>query len=272
MRFGESSGGGAEESIRGNFEAHAERVEKLVQKIAEDDKGSAGEIASRMETSLRAHAQILSRLGRDKKEVKESVAGFGAQMRAHGNAALKIRIAAEAGIATSTALEPDREFAARGAMNAAGNKIGEVKEFFENKNDELDIAIKAEVEARLGTAEDLFAEGQAKYEAHAFADAFVFFQRARAVAQRAKILVVAHKEFDIDVRDPLRVNLEEKATTSGREVNRDDNAGFSGGDDDDFDDDNDGSDEEIEGMESIDTEIESGSGRGSNGVRIPLFR
>lgn len=170
--------------------------EKARVSIASDANISAETVAD-FEVSLAAHAQILANVetGRSQKQlvnlrdnVRESLSVVS---NTRENAETRA-VSAEANVQVS----------AEGALKAAENKIAEVRKFFEAKKEQLSANAQAEVRIRLDASTAAVAEGKAKIEAKAYADAFALFKKASREAQSAKLLIVAYQ--DLDSRDAER--------------------------------------------------------------------
>ncbi|MBI2121040.1 MAG: hypothetical protein HYT94_05450 [Parcubacteria group bacterium] len=112
--------------------------------------------------------------------------------------------------------EADIAVSAEGALRAAENKLSEAQRFFESKKDRLSASAQAEVKARLDLSGASVAEGKAKVEAKAYADAFALFKKAAREAQSAKLLVSAYQDLNI------RVEVSGDVSVPGGTVNEED--------------------------------------------------
>ena len=165
--------------------------ERIAALEADGRTEAAAELRTRLEAMLEAHETILEQL--DNGDVLPILM----RIRAHLNATMEDRIDTEAEFRGRA--EIDVEAAARGAMTAAENKIAEVERFLENNEAKLGVDVLARAEARLTLAEDTFAEGEAKLDAGAYADAFVLFHKALRIAHEAQLIAAAQIRLDFDI-------------------------------------------------------------------------
>lgn len=209
--------------IEENFERHAEKVKSRIEEFeSRNDFEAAADVSSNFETSLSAHEKILSGLLEDRKEASTSVRSLLEKVREQGKDAERKREKNEAEVSGESSVEVSA--AAEGRMEAAENKIIEVRKFIERLREILGAEATLKAEARLKIAEGLVAEGKTKLEAGAFGEAFVFFQKAHRVAQEAKLLIEARKDLEINVRINGGVDVKsETEKQEGDELNRKEN-------------------------------------------------
>lgn len=187
--------------IAENFENHAERVHQIASRLRDNNNPNAADIASRFETSLRVHAQILERLDEKRQGHEggtEAEDNLRTKVRERRNSILEIRNDVERRITEHAEDIPNGKFAAERKKKAAEDKINEVKRLFEAKKGDLNKNTVSEVESKIKTAEELFLQGKAKFDEGAYGEAFVAFQRAIAAAQEAKILVETPYRLNLD--------------------------------------------------------------------------
>lgn len=189
-------------NIEANFERQADKVNVLIAEFeAREDFKAAAEVSSNLETSLRAHAEILARLAAKDAEDRAEVTAILNTVNANIAANTIVRSRVEAGVLVSQG--PDVKSAAEGKLGAAENKIAEVESFIENRKAALGVTASADAEARLEVAETVLTDGKAKLEAEAYGEAFILFQKAHDLAQEAKLLV----EVGLDVEAVVNVNV-----------------------------------------------------------------
>jgi len=183
----------ARADLEARFQAHADRVEARIARLAEVDAEAAADIAANFAASLKAHDRIISDIsasanGQTELELRSLKAKIELRHKATADrqADEEKRVSAGANVQAAT----------EGRLNAAERKVAEVERFIETKSDRLGADATARATARLKVAEDLIAQGEAKLEADAFADAFVLFGRAHATAQEAKLLIQAKVDFE----------------------------------------------------------------------------
>ena len=233
------------------FEERVNAVEDRIADLEADGRvEAAAELRTHLEAMLEAHESILEQL--DSGETLPVVM----KVRARLQTAIENRTDSEAEFRGRA--DVDVEAAAKGAVTAAENKIAEVTRFLENNETKLGVDAFARAEARLTLAEDTFAEGEAKLNAGAYADAFILFHKAMRIAQEAKFIAAAHirLNFDRDTNGRLMFRFngdsnegtEENANTD--EENDTDNSDDEATNDDPSDDDE--SDVDVDGDVNID--------------------
>ncbi len=169
------------------FQKHAEKAKEHIAALeAGADLNAASNISSRIEASFKAHGKILQKLMRGGEVGAKADAE--ADIASTTRAAIEARISAEEG--------PDEQSAAEGKEGAAQSKIQEVQQFLSG----LDASTTAQANARLTEADTVFAQGQAELSAGHSGAAFVLFQQAMRIAQEAKLLIEAHKNFEIELK------------------------------------------------------------------------
>lgn len=187
--------------IEANFKAHADRVQvRIADFEAREDFKAAADIASNFETSLRAHEGILARLKIkiEVEGVEDEVEELEEAVEEEADEAEEVRVKVEGKVKTEGRAEV--RTAAEGRINAAENKIVEVKAFIANQEAKLGVEAVAEAKAELAEAEAVLAEAKAKLEAGAFGEAFVKAGEAHRTAQEAKLEVELEGKVDVEVK------------------------------------------------------------------------
>ncbi len=182
-----------------NFEEHANRAGDETKLLASTDAKAAADINSNLEVSLKAHDRILVKLA----EVKDGKIGpeigkLLIKVRAETEDANKNKNDEEDDVKVQT--QVDVQAAAEGRLNSAEDKIIEVRAFINQTKRVIGADAVANAEARLQVAEHLVIQGKAKLDARAYNHAFILFGQAHRVAQGAKLLVQARKDFNVDVK------------------------------------------------------------------------
>lgn len=190
--------------LRALFQDHSEKSKKHQTKVKErNNANEAANVSSDIEVSLGMHTKLIQNIEDNKPEMKEFLDGIlddvGRRVKEAGDDRLNIETKVFADMGSDT------KASAEGAMNAAQNKIDEVKKFIEARKDTLSANAQAEVDARLKAAIAAMAEGKAKIEAKAYADAFALFKKAAREAQSAKL-------FSINAGVLKNVKIETKET------------------------------------------------------------
>lgn len=189
----------AQAEIESRLEGHIARFEKQAVKLAGEGKATtAAEISSSLEASLNAHGQVIASTeteGEGKAVVQTKPLLTAIQVTL--GTVQKTRVGAEAQVSASA--KADVRPAAEGKLKAATNKIAEVRGVIERTESSVSASTTAEAEARLRLAEEAVAEGRAKLEAEAFAEAFMSFDRAHRLAQEAKLLVTSAEKLKVNI-------------------------------------------------------------------------
>ena len=236
----------AKVQIEENFKAHAERVNARIAEFNEkNDFEAMANVSSRFETSLDAHERILERLAMDKMKVRIEVSELKKKTRETADRFMKHREDAEKKLKEEKGERVEE--AAKGKMKAAENKIEEVEKFISRVEERLGAASTTEANAKLETAEEVFAEGEVKFEAGAYGEAFNLFQKALRIAEEAKLVLNADLQLKIDLRSDKN---EDNSTSTAKR--KDDEAREK---DDDTEDDGETIDLDIESEVEIEVEL-----------------
>ena len=214
--------GKARAEIAERFSERASRVEEHIDKLEDE---SAVEASSDFEARLKAHGAILAHLtSKDAKTSVDQVLGkpeIVATIEASASSTARQRIKAEAKVKGKG--EEQARLAATKKLKDAEEKINTVRALAfatpQPKGEELSapslvpeggaslkmMAPAAEdqstsrTQTRLDVAEKVLAEGNKKFEAGAYGEAFVLFQKAQRVAEEARLVLQARKDFNIEV-------------------------------------------------------------------------
>ncbi len=214
-------------NLENNFELHANRVEEHAKALALVDAKAAADISANLEASLRAHDRILSRIALVQEgTVKPEVKSLLLKIRSEARSASQNRQEGE----NEVNVDADVQAAAEGRLNAAENKVNEVKAYITRVQNSIGEEATADAEARLQIAQNLIISGKAKIEAKAYSDAFRLFGQAHQVAQEAKLLLQAKKNLNVDVKFKLDAKSKQEVAVDHDEEDEeqgDDNAGSS---------------------------------------------
>lgn len=185
----------ARADLEARFEEHANKAEARIEKLADVDAKAAADIAANLQTSLQAHDRILLNIGtsvdgEDEKQIKV----LSTKVKSEVKDALENRLKSETEVKAD--VKVNVEAAAQGRLNAAENKVAEVRKFIDNKRDDLGASAAAQAETQLKVAADLIVQGKAQLDAKAYAQAFTLFGQAHAKAQEVKMLVTAKAHFE----------------------------------------------------------------------------
>ncbi len=220
-----------------NFANRANKVKKIVTDLeAKGNIDLAAKISSNFETALKAHQSILISLG-NQKNIDEWIHPIVVTVKNHSDNIAQSRIKAESALRASTETnivsnampvigegrgsaqveikvkndeKASNQFrrAAENVRVTARRKIQEVRTFIERQKKRLSAEAVTKAEARLKIAENIIVEGNTRLEAKVWGEAFVLFQQAHRLAQEAKLLLEAAKNFNIEVEGDGQVEVE----------------------------------------------------------------
>lgn len=206
--------------IEANFEEFAKRVEDRIAALeAEGKTEAAADLRANFEVALKVHDRILAILADREKDDTGQLKDLVKTVKASVQTTVKARAEAEAKVRAEG--RPAVEAAARGKMNAAENKISEVKSFLGKVEGRLGADGVAEAKAKLEAAEKAFAEGKAELEAKSFAAAFASFGDAARLAQEAKLEAKAEAELKIEIRHEEKAEMKEARDQDEAQVDED---------------------------------------------------
>lgn len=201
----------ARTQVETNFTEHADRIRALIADLEDTDLMAAAEIASNLETSLKAHEVILAQVE----------AGMDDQAQMNEIAALRVRVGEEArsferlrmDLEARLKAQADVRAAAEGRITAATNKIAEVRRFIASVTSRLSAEAVARAEARLSVADATLAQARARLAAEAFGEAFMLASEAHRIAQDAQIMAASQ------LRLRIQIGVPGAATGTGATVN-----------------------------------------------------
>jgi hypothetical protein len=194
---------GVRAKLEQNFAAHAGRVaEKIVELEAKNDAEAAAEVGTRLEGSLAAHKAILSRLsGRVRGDVKEEVETLAESVREEAAAAGEVRGRSEDKVVARA--DAKVAVAAEARLRAVGKVIADVQRLVVAGSG-ANAGTLADAKLRLSAAETAYADGRAKLEAGANAEAFALFQKAHKNAVEARSIIRSSGRIEVRVRGEER--------------------------------------------------------------------
>ncbi|TAK05671.1 hypothetical protein EPO33_00795 [Patescibacteria group bacterium] len=184
--------------VETNFSDHAGRVQALIDDLEDADVRAAADIASNLETSLKAHEQVLAQLEADidsQSEAAETAALRG-RVGEEARAFERIRVDLEGRLKA----QADVRAAAEGRIGAATNKIAEVRRYIAGVRARLSAEATARGEARLSAADTLLVEARARLAAGANGEAFQLASQAHRTAQDAQIMAASQLRLRIELR------------------------------------------------------------------------
>lgn len=198
--------------LENNFQRHADKVESRIAALSDADAKAAADIVSSLRTSLNVHDRILMNIGTSLDgQVEKEIKPFLDRVRKENRDAEKTQLSEE----REAVARADVESAAQGRMKAAENKIAEVEKYINSKSDELGTDGTAQAKVRLESAKTFLNQGKVKLEAKAYAEAFVLFGKAHAVAQEAKLLIRAKIHFEDKIVPTPTASVSPAVTPSG---------------------------------------------------------
>jgi len=164
-----------------NFDESIAKFKEISQKVAEKSLSDASFVRSEMQSVLEAHDAVLKSIGTEKmlKGLSEDL-----------NKELR-KISDERRDSEEKTFEGkgvEAKSSAESELKAAEKEIADVKKLLDSKNG-AKTGETADAEEILKTAIAHVAEGKAKFEVPAYADAFALFKRAEREAGSAKLIL-----------------------------------------------------------------------------------
>lgn len=177
------------EKLRAKFAAHQEKAERLLAELSAKGKTeAAASVSSHIEANLSAYNEVLTSLKRSRPTTTDMLADIRNEVKNETDQAVLTRANVEA------ALKEKSEDAAEGRMKSAENKIEEVRKYIEGKKVYVEATAITQARAQLKLAEEKMIQGKASLEQEKYGEAFVQFQQAHMLAERAKLtLKTIHK-------------------------------------------------------------------------------
>lgn len=212
--------------LENNFSEFEERVEVRIEDFrAQGREDLAARIASRLETALDAHAQVLERLSvkvgdeagdeTDQAETDETDRGADIEARVkvetmldalvgtlkeRTEAAGEARARAEAEAVAEVEADADREGTVSGAKNRAEAKVSQATAQLLRSENKLSAEASARAEAKLDSARQSVIEADAKARDGLFAAALRLYYQAITFAEEVMQSIRAQTDFQIDLR------------------------------------------------------------------------
>ena len=184
--------------VRRTYLLHADRAETRITNLSQVDARAAADIASNMETALRAHEKVLSRLATNDVQSKAEVGPLQSEVDSELGDTVKVRMDAEEKVRQEGS-GPDVKSAAEGKINAANNVIKEVSSYIDARKAQLGADAVTKAQAQLTSAQSLVVQANTKLTAGAYADAFNLGNQAIRTAQEAKLLIEAQGQLEVDL-------------------------------------------------------------------------
>jgi hypothetical protein len=185
----------ARAKIQENFTEYADRVEARIETLSAKDPEKALELAGHFEISLKAHSNILNSFAvLANTSVRAEIHKLSVKVDEEGRQAGGQKSEAEQDVRAEKG--PEVQSAAEGKRTAAINKIAEVRKQIERIKIDFGAQAAAQAETRLKLADSTLLQGNARFDASAYGEAFILFQKAHSIAQEAQLLIEAKNEFE----------------------------------------------------------------------------
>ena len=203
--------------VKERFESETNAFDNRIQELKEEGNLKAVvDVSGDFEADLGKHLEAIVSLSGTNPKQKPFIVDVADSIKTEASASAKNRIEAE-GNRVEVSGKTEAKAAAEGVLNAALNKIEEVRKFFGEFSGKVSAEIKAKAEAELKVANDLIVQGKAKFEAGNYGDAFSYFKKAAYTAEDAKLLYI----FDIraNTKEPEQGDQSSKIEGSGEVKN-----------------------------------------------------
>lgn len=208
--------------VEAQFQAHTEKVQKLVEKIEENDGDNthvATQVHTNLESVLSAHEDVLVRI-KDRSEGEDesrALASLILNVKAQGEVASTTGIKLQT---TLTAQTNERlQKSAEGKKKSAQNKIEEVVKFVGKVEGSMSAEIKAQVDARINAANESLVAGDVYWANGTYLDAFNAYQNTIKLAQEAKLIAEIEKELKVSSEERAKVKSAERNNRSRSDDN-----------------------------------------------------
>lgn len=177
------------EKLRTQFAAHQEKAERLLAELSAKGKTeAAAAVSSHIEANLSAYSEALTSLKKSRPTTTDMLTDIRNEVKIEADQAIAARTNTEGIIKEKT------KGAAEGRMKAAENKLEEVRKYIERKKIDAEAPAITQARAQLKLAEEKMIQGKTSLAQEKYAEAFVTFQQAHMLAERAKLtLKTIHK-------------------------------------------------------------------------------
>lgn len=207
--------------LEARFEAYAQRVEDRIKRMQERNSiAAAAQVNSNFEAALEAHARILERLSA-RESANDVLQPLRASVQAQTETSMTARAQVESRISVQT--QSESKASAETSMESAESKLKEVQNFVIRNGVALGASATAQADARLKVAQETFTRAKAKFDAQAYAEAFVLFQMAYRMAEEVQTLA----EVQLDITTQTILNADSRIQFDGGPVRSDDAQGAS---------------------------------------------
>ncbi|MDD2807667.1 MAG: DUF5667 domain-containing protein [Patescibacteria group bacterium] len=198
--------------LRQAIENHFTKFNQLSAKLAQhNDAEKAAAVQSKLESILKAHAEVLLGMDSDTQD-SNLVSALAADVLDKAKSISEDRGKNEEDSTNGSAV--DNQAAAEGKQQAAQNKVDEVAKLIASRKDRIGATVYQEASARLNDAITLVNDGQIKLSAGAYGEAFANFQEATRKAQEAQVIVNASESLKVDLKIKHEDRLDDNATSS----------------------------------------------------------
>lgn len=254
--------------LKAGFEDHSQKSKEHIAKIKEaGDMDASEEASSDLEVALGMHENVLSNIKDSRSDMKDFISGILDSVRLHSKEVSDDRISMESKMFAEGDVKT--KVAAEGALTASQNKIDEVKKFIDDRKSGVSADVQAGANARLNAANGAMAEGKAKIEAQAYADAFALFKKASREAQEAKLFITTMGDMKIELKNDDRIEIKNENHGEGSAPEQE-NAGTTTQSNNNSEDAHEKTEVKIDTEGSIDTKAGSNSVSGNGETKIKI--
>ncbi len=202
--------------IEQKFSDHADRVELRIEDLESRGKISAAvDLASKFETSLRAHEQILTKLdnrvgasspSENKIEIEKEHGSLKVKVKSTLGDIVNVRTKLEDKVhensdnqSASVEIKNETKLKAEAKLNDVSRSIDSLRKYLENKKDKLSAETRVQAEAQIAEAEKLVLEAKIKLEAEGYGEAYNLGNEALRVIKQTQVLIEAQSEFGFEI-------------------------------------------------------------------------
>lgn len=198
--------------IESRLDLYARAYSDLSKKIkSKEGSKSSFEVNANLETTLRAHQQILTQISSEKEDAKVNIDRVLAKVNAQLGVVAEERTDVEAKISGES--NSDLKTAAEAKMEEAKQNVLEARNLVAAFKSSLSVNSSAKAEAKIKLAEKVIAKGNGQFNNETYGRALVSFQQASSIAQEAKLIAKAEQKNGVEIKVPSILNFDTDTDT-----------------------------------------------------------
>lgn len=193
--------------IESRLDLYARTHSALSEKIkSKEGFKSSFEVNTNLETTLRAHQQILTQISSERENAKVNIDRILAKVNAQLGVVTEERTDVEAKISGES--NSDLKTAAEAKMEEAKQNVLEARNLVAAFKSSLSVNSSAKAEVKIKLAEEVIAKGNGQFNNKTYGRALVSFQKASSIAQEAKLIAKAEQKNGVEIKVPSILNFD----------------------------------------------------------------